>query len=188
MNARRSSTWLPTLYTGSSHLGCAPFAPVSPLFSIQHTDSSSFRNDRATQQHIRNYSTSTSRPINARTVTYTKGHFGDCMRCRATCCRTAIHPRNLIEEDGEKIATCTYFIRSVSTIWQTSFRKRWGNMDQADKVASCAVSRVDAVYGFPQNYARNGDDARLMCRTSTFLLIFLSSHRLASTPKPTMPS
>jgi hypothetical protein len=163
MIARHSSTWLPTQYRGPSHLGCAPFVPVSPLFSISHTDSSSFRNDRATQRHISNYSTNTSRSINARNVTYMKSHFGACKRCKATCCRTAIHSRSLMEEDGEKIATCTYFIRSVLTIWPTSFRKRWGNMGQADKVASCAVSRADAVYGFPQSYARNGDDPHLMC-------------------------
>jgi hypothetical protein len=85
-----------------------------------------------------------------------------------------------LEEGREEIATCTYFNRGVLTIWLTSFRRRWGNRDQADKVALCAVSRADAVYGFPQGYARNGtDDARLTCRTSTFLPHFFLLHRLA---------
>jgi hypothetical protein len=52
---------------------------------------------------------------------------------------------SFMEKDRhEKIATCTYFTRSVLTIWLTCFCGRWGNRDQADKVASCAVSRADA--------------------------------------------
>jgi hypothetical protein len=50
-----------------------------------------------------------------------------------------------MEEDRERIATRTYFTRSVLTTLLTSFRRRCGNKDQADKVASCAVSRADAV-------------------------------------------
>ena len=59
----------------------------------------------------------------------------------------AIHPWGLMEQDREEIIYSTYFTGSVLTIWVTSFRRRWGNMDRADKleVASCALSRPDAV-------------------------------------------
>jgi hypothetical protein len=98
----------------------APFIPSSfSLLSTSPLDSSFFRNDRVTQQHPKNQSINTSRPMNA--STYAKTHSGVCMHpgCRTTWYRTA----PFMEDDGEKIATCRYFARSVLTIWLTSFRR-----------------------------------------------------------------
>jgi hypothetical protein len=102
----------------------------------------------------RELSINTSRPMTA--STYTK----NCPWCLYALRLQDDLLRNgdLFMEDSEreKISTCTYFTRGVLTIWLTSYRRRWGNRDQADKVASRAVSRADAAYGFSQSYATLG--------------------------------
>jgi len=47
-----------------------------------------------------------------------------------------------MEEDRETIATCAYFLNNVMIIW-LAFLSDGTNRDQADKVASGAVSRTD---------------------------------------------
>jgi hypothetical protein len=144
----------------------APFIPCPfSLLSTSPTGSSFFRNDRATQQHQH------------KSPDKCKHLYEESIWClhALRLQDDLLQNGNLFMEEGrKKIVTCTYFTRSVLTIWLTSFRRRWGNRDQADKVVSYAVSRADAMYGFPQSYAQNGVDhprriARLACRTTAEL-------------------
>ncbi|KAI0271202.1 hypothetical protein BGY98DRAFT_202667 [Russula aff. rugulosa BPL654] len=67
------------------------FLPLSPFFRPHrpHEMNPPPHNDRATRrQHIekRKILDQHKRLVNASTVTYSKRHFGVCMRCRKTCC------------------------------------------------------------------------------------------------------
>jgi hypothetical protein len=48
-----------------------------------------------------------------------------------------------MEEDRDTIATCAYSLNKVVIILAKIFFRDGANRDQADKVASCAVSRAD---------------------------------------------
>ena len=90
-------TWLPAQYTGPStwvdelvyNRALTLVRILSFLCFLDLTSQFLFLcNHRAVQQRGRNYSISTSHPMNA--SAYTKSRCGVCMHCRTTCYRRAI--------------------------------------------------------------------------------------------------
>jgi hypothetical protein len=139
-------TWLPAQYTGPStwvdelvynRALTLVRIPSLPSPSTSSTDFPFSRNRRAVQQRVKNYSISTSRPMNA--SAYTRSRCGVYMRCRTTCYRRAIRSWRRIVRRLPLVRTLLNNSDNLAEI----FSRDGANRDQADKVASCAVSCAD---------------------------------------------